>query len=473
MPPRPLPHFGSLRCRRRGDWVRRQGAWVVLALASAGMGALTARAVDVPGKATTLPTVAEVSAGFRDPAPQDCATVRWSWDGPMTGAVIARDLDALRAVGFRAVTIEAGYGMDRTPYLSDDWFELVGEAVAQAKERDMRVWIKDEGRHPSGFAGGRFTRERPDLLMQGLDVAGRVAVASGEAVKQSVDDHVVGALAVERKTGAAQLIPVADGALNWTAPVGEWEVRIVDHQDRTPATRSVENPTHGKDTSRAMGDLLNPAAAQQFIDWTHEGYRRHLGEELGRTVLGFRGDEPGFACTPWTPGIADVFAREKGYDVRPYLAAFVSSRPDETAAQLTDEMRRVRADYWDVWSRLFADNGIEPLARWCTVHGMAYTMHLNHDHDMHRHVASDGDYFRAMRPVTIPAVDAIWNQVWPGRDADFVKLPSSVAHLLGRPRVFSESFAAYRETPVTAETAEFFRLKAQPPRNRPPAMSAR
>jgi hypothetical protein len=69
-------------------------------------------------------------------------------------------------------------------------------------------------------------------------------------------------------------------------------------------------------------------------------------------------------------------------------------------------------------------------------------------------VRSEGDFFRAMRHVPVPGVDAIWNQIWPGRTADFAKLASSAAHLYGRPRAFSESFAAYRTRP-TVEQAKW------------------
>ncbi len=52
-----------------------------------------------------------------------------------------------------------------------------------------------------------------------------------------------------------------------------------------------------------------------------------------------------------------------------------------------------------------------------------------------------------MRHVQIPGVDAIWNQIWMDKIADFPKLASSAAHLNGEPRSMSESFAAYRIRP--------------------------
>lgn len=121
---------------------------------------------------------------------------------------------------------------------------------------------------------------------------------------------------------------------------------------------------------------------------------------------------------------------------------------------MADEARRAKADYWDVWSDLFSERFFRIHAEWCAAHDLAYLVHLNHEDKMAALVRSEGDFFRAMRHVPAPGVDAIWNQIWPDRVADFPKLASSAAHLLGRPRAFSESFAAYRIRP-TVEQAKW------------------
>jgi hypothetical protein len=289
--------------------------------------------------------------------------------------------------------------------------------------------------------------------MQGLGVRERIAVAPGEMLSRRLRSEVVGALAVNQADGTSQNLDIRSGMLRWTAPAsstirtGGWEVWLIDHDFRTSVTRAVNNPTRGKDAANALCDYLNPAATRQFIAFTHEGYEQVLGAEFGRTVLGFRGDEPDFAHVPWTPGLPAEFERRKGYDVRPYLASFFAPQP-------TDEARRVRADYWDVWSDLFSEHFFRVQAEWCAARGLAYLVHLNHEDVMPALVRSEGSFFRAMRPVPVPGIDAIWNQVWPGKVADYPKLASSAAHLAGRPRAFSESFAAYRVRP-TVEQAKW------------------
>ncbi len=46
----------------------------------------------------------------------------------------------------------------------------------RGRRRDLRVFLVDEGKYPSGFAGGKFTRERPDLCMRALVAEERLPV---------------------------------------------------------------------------------------------------------------------------------------------------------------------------------------------------------------------------------------------------------------------------------------------------------
>ncbi len=47
----------------------------------------------------------------------------------------------------------------------------------------------------------------------------------------------------------------------------------------------------------------------------------------------------------------------------------------------------------------------------------------------------------------MPGIDAIWHQIWEDTISDYPRLASSAAHLYGKPRAFTESFAAYRPAP--------------------------
>ena len=336
--------------------------------------------------------MAQTEKEFMNPPAEACSHVILGWDGEINPSVIGNDLDAIQQKGFRNIIIEPGYHMN-SPYLSDGWFANVCTMADSAAAHGMKMWIIDEGKYPSGMAGGKFSLERPDLCMQAL-------VADGDTV-----------MAVRRSSN----------------------------------TRCVNNPTGGKDDKNSLCDYLDPEAVAQYIEWTHEQYRRTLGQHLGTTVQGFRGDEPAYQRVPWTTDIIQVFEREKGYSPMPFLKSFLySERTSLANTTLNDTERRVKADYWDVWSRLFADRYFGAQAEWCDRHGVSHITHLDKDDELPWCIKMEGDPFRCLSRVQVPGIDVIWSQIWYGSNTDFPRLASSTAHVFGRQKAFSESFAAYR-----------------------------
>lgn len=389
-------------------------------------------------------TISRMASRFSEPPAGYGPTVTWGWQGPVDTTVINRDLDRVSRLGFRMVTIEGGYHLPH-PYLSDGYFKLMRYAVEQAKKRGMRVWIIDEGKYPSGFAGGLISEKRPDLRMQALVRSRTLTVAPGKTVSVREIPGLVSAVAYRPDTSL--IVPVSNGTIRWRAPAGgkDWKLLCVSHAFRTSPTRSANNPTGGKDTRNSLIDYLNPAATLQFIRFTHAQYKKYIGSEFGKTVVGFRSDEPAFSYTPWTPQMPKYFREQKGYDVTPYLASFFGPHP-------TARQRLVKADYWEVFSNLFRDHFFKIISEWCRRNHLEYEDHLDHDgpedgRTMLSLARSEGDYFRDMRYLHIPGIDVIWHQLWPGEENNFPKLASSAAHVFGRQQVFSESFAAFQPAP--------------------------
>lgn len=102
-------------------------------------------------------SIKDVSGAFANPPQELASHVIWGWEGPMDIETVRHDLDSIKVKGFKSVIFEAGYHLPYE-YLSDGWFEAVRTAVLEAKARGLKVWIIDEGKYPSGFAGGKFTR---------------------------------------------------------------------------------------------------------------------------------------------------------------------------------------------------------------------------------------------------------------------------------------------------------------------------
>ncbi len=401
--------------------------------------------------------VRHVSGTWKDPAPEYGPEPYYGLGGAVTLEVVGRDLDTLHQLGFRAVTVQAGRNLP-FDYLSPEYFAFFKSFVQEAKKRGMRVWIVDDAGYPSGFAGGRFTSTAPELRMQALVVAQRIPVSAGGSVHQHLKPETISATAVN-SDGSTVSLPVVDGNLDWTAPTGEWTVLIVEHGFRTSPTRSDTNKQNVKDTSQSLEDYLNPAATRKYLEFTHEQYKKYVGDEFGKTIMGFRGDEPDYSISglPWTPGFLERFQQIKGYDVRPIVGAFAqmsSARDAGVAVKLTPLQLRAKADYYDVFSQIFAGSFFKVQGDWCATNHLEYQVHLNHEEMEMQLVRSEGEFFRDMRYVQVPGIDTIWHQIWRDTISDFPRLASSVSHVYGRPRAFTESFAAYRPAP-DIETARY------------------
>jgi hypothetical protein len=391
-----------------------------------------------PWQTIQNPTATQVLEHWQSPPPEYGPEPYYGLNGSVTLATVQRDLDTMKSLGFQAVTVQYGYGASFS-YLSPEYFAFFKQFVAEAKKRDMHIWIVDDAGYPSGFAGGKFSSEHPELRMQAL-FATRRPVKAGE--------HII--LPPDSVIATANNTPISAG---WIAPA-DTDLTLVTHIFSTSPTRSDTNPARVKDGSQSLEDYLDPAATAQYLAFTHAAYKAAVGDEFGHTILGFRGDEPDYSIAglPWTPKFFDRFQQIKGYDIRPWLAAFTpnehhTGQKDAPLAPLTPQQTRAKGDYYDVFASLFRDGFFKPQADWCAANHLEYQVHLNHEESQLQLTHSEGEFFRDMRYVQVPGIDSIWHQIWTDTISDFPRLAASAAHLYGHPRAFTESFAAYRPAP--------------------------
>ena len=171
-----------------------------------------------PFQKIQMPTAAEVAKVWINPPAEYGPEPYFGMNGPVTIESLAHDLDTMKSLGFHAVTAQAGGGMTTT-YLSPEYFAFFKQFVAEAKKRDMKVWIVDDIGYPSGFAGGIFmtSKDKHDLSMQALTIGQRLPVAAGAALQQAVGPDTVAAIATNL-SGERIAVPIASGSINWTAP---------------------------------------------------------------------------------------------------------------------------------------------------------------------------------------------------------------------------------------------------------------
>jgi len=427
-----------------------------------------------PWQEITVPSVGEVAANFKTP-PHEYGAIQpfQSWNGTDPAVVranIVRDLDRLSANGVFIVNMASGR---RSPsegaYLSPQHMDEVKFAVAEAAKRNMRFWIQDESNYPSGFAGGYISERYPQLGMQVMAADLHLHVAPGELLELPLPATTLAAWATATdNTGKiSQIVPIpipADFKLKWRCPsVGStpgephvnWQVSILRHIYLSSPTRADNRADGGraKDALYSLIDYLDPKATDAFLNITEETYHAAVGDQFGKILLGFFGDEPdysenntsaditpGGAGVPWTPTLLEQFKAQKGYDLTPYLASWFDG-------QQTEQSQRAWADYYDVWSGIFRDSFFGEQAAWAKAHNVEYLVHLNHEETMLSLERSEGDYFRDERYVQVPGIDNLsqlvpsavhrFDGTWTTNN-NFPKLASSAAHLFGKPKVWAE-----------------------------------
>ncbi len=410
-----------------------------------------------PWQQVTFPTLREVASNFKTP-PHEYGAIQpfASWNGPDARQRIVPDLDRLSANGIFVVNVSPGRGEPK--YLSPEHMSQFKFIVQEAAKRGMKLWIQDESDYPSGFAGGKVSEEVPQLTMQGIDADTRINVMPGQTLKMPTPPDTLGAFALYPSTGAVEAVKLDPKTIDWRAPAPPpgaagypkpWELVLVRHMFRSSPTRNNNRAdgTRAKDSQYSLIDYLNPDATRAFLKITHETYKQAAGDEFGKTILGFFGDEPDYtAFIPWTPTLLEQFRQQKGYDLQPYLPLFFEPK-------MTPEAWKAKADYYDVWSGIFRETFFGVQADWCAKNNVEYLVHLNHEEiglrlelpeDL---VRNEGDFLRDMRHVQVPGIDNLtqlipslvhtpdgtWNV-----NNNFPKLASSAAHLFGRPKVWTE-----------------------------------
>ncbi len=426
-----------------------------------------------PWQEITVPSVSEVAANFKTP-PREYGAIQpfQSWNGANAGARtpgipydaaevrarISRDLDRLSANGMFIINLSPGRRAPGEPaYLSAGHMDQVKYTVAELAKRNMRMWIQDESDYPSGFAGGYITERYPELGMQDIVADISVHVAPGQTLQMPVPNDTLAIWATETDQSGAvkQVIPIplpADGQLKYQTPAEgttpnepryTWEVQFLRHVYLSSPTRNFNRAdgTRAKDATYTIIDYLDPKATDAFLHTVHETYYGAVGDQFGKIVLGFFGDEPDYSSgIPWTPKLLEEFKAQKGYDLAPYLPSWFDRKP-------IDGSDRARADYYDVWSGIFRDSFFGEQAAWAKAHNVEYLVHLNHEETMISLERSEGDYFRDERHVEVPGIDNLsqlipsavhrFDGTW-STNNNFPKLASSAAHLFGRPQVWAE-----------------------------------
>lgn len=318
----------------------------------------------------------------------------WSWNDKLEEQELRRQIRDMKQFGMRGFFMHARGGLG-TEYMSKEWFDAVRICIDEAKKQGMEAWAYDENGWPSGFAGGELLKD-PRNHACGLQME-----TVTEFPKPAED--LLGVYAVTER-----------GAQRLEHPSGAKQYTVIRRM---------------KDFSYV--DTMNPSVTKQFLQVTHERYKRELGEDFGETMPGFFTDEPQYFRfgTPWSDLFHKTFREKFGYDVLDDLPALFM---DYEGAEI------FRYDYYLHCHRSYIEGFIKPVYEWCDQNGVKLTGHGIEEWSLLRQMNCCGGVMPFYLYQHIPGIDYLMRNI---KDASGVKQLGSVCAQTGKKVALSESFA--------------------------------
>lgn len=357
------------------------------------------------------------------------------------------------------------------------WWRDLDVIMDEAQRRNMRVWVLDDKKFPSGFAGGLIADKYPQhrrrfLSYVAIDALGPDPHASflvNSLCKNRETDRIVAVVAAKRRDAGADwqvasvdvcggMIDltgqVRNGRVYWPVPEGLYSVFVVySYLDQGIP-------------------LLNPISRQAVacqIEGCYQPHYERYAHLFGNTFAGFFSDEPQFANggwnsvigtdmpLPWSDELESALSARQGAAWRALLP-FLWVNGDAR----TKEMRYA---YMDEVTRLYSECFCGQLSDWCHARGILYIGHQVEDNNSHSRLGSGtGHFFRAQCGQDMAGVDIVMHQIHPGygqisrhwhsahslTDGEFfhyglIKLASSAAHIdpNKKGRALCENYGAY------------------------------
>ena len=395
--------------------------------------------------ALSAQSLSDLESRFASPPIEYHTVPSWWWDGgdQVTLERLNWQLDKLQSQGIDTVClIQLAPFMVKPAYQTEQWWDLVRQLADSAAGRGMKLWITDGMAWGSPLINNTVLEEDASYGGQILAQISQDVQGSSEAIVQIPTGpevtKVLGAFAYPRTARGIDLELYRDLSdllegrkLRWKAPSGDWTVVILYSKPGYEQGQTQFATFLGPGRGKAL-DYMNPKATRRLLDVTLGEYERRLQGHIGKTVVAGFQDEllttHGFP--PISPHFFPAFREWKGYDCLPYLVALFRDAGPKTP--------KVRCDYFDVWVRLMEDAYFKPQFEWYEKRGMQVAHDQLGRGNLLQAIRLYGDYFRTMRWYQAPGADD-WHEARPGRNLRDLKIASSIAHLYGRPRVFSEA----------------------------------
>lgn len=336
---------------------------------------------------------------------------------------IENEIKAIYETGLRAFCVESRSHPD---YCGKKWWDDLDAVFEMAQKLDMRVWLLDDVRYPTGYACDTVTAnpqlQQWHITARNSDVMG---IKNGKLVfSVSAEDRLIYAAAFpHREKGVDFSEPIEltdnykDGFLFFDLPFGTlfrimtvWKTRDGGRKDRM--------------------DMINPDSVNLLINHVYEPHYQKYQRFFGNIFQGFFSDEPGF-FNDYNEG----FIKSKLNIYKTGLGEFGHSYPysDEVLKRLKEkvadfdksdfvalwELRKdrdceLRIAYMEIITDLYQECFSKRIGKWCRDRGVKYIGHIIEDMNCHLVTGrGPGHYFKSQAGQDMAGIDIVLHQIKP------------------------------------------------------------
>jgi hypothetical protein len=319
----------------------------------------------------------------------------WAWNGPLEEEELRRQIRVFRGMGLGGGFMHSRVGL-ATPYLSEEWFDLIRACADEARKNDMEAWLYDEDRWPSGAAGGLVTKDT-EYRQRFL----RMTISDPKAFEPAGDELGLFLASVEGNTATG------------IRQVKASELSEAEEGERILAFRRVLADPSPWYNDQTYLDTISEKAVDRFVEVTHEAYTRAVGDDFGPLIPGIFTDEPNYGHkgmrenrgdTQWTDELPRIFKDRYGYDVLPHLPELFLKIGDA-------DFSRVRRDYYDCLTYMFAHSFGKKIFDWCERNGMLSTGHVLAEETLRSQTSVVGSAMRFYEFMQAPGIDILCGQI--------------------------------------------------------------
>lgn len=344
------------------------------------------------------------------------------WQHGDSHELLLEEIEAIEKSGAKEFCVESRV---HNEFCEDKWWDDFGFILQEAKRRNMRVWLLDDKRFPTGYANGSVDKhpelKKKHIRLSFVDVVGPKPCSAVCLPKiDAVNEKLVNIVAYKRNDDGVSLCgePAClmdkhkNGLVFFDIPDGFYRVFFV-----------IE--TRLGNARYNMIDMLNPDSCKLQLEAVYEPHYEHYKEYFGSTFVGFFSDEPCFGneagfvdsilgktdmLVPISDELIDMLSEKMGKDKEYILDVLpILWQKHESI------MHELRYNYMDCITYLYKRNFSDLLGDWCREHGVMYIGHIIEDNNLHMRLgAGAGHFFRALSGQDMSGCDIVLNQMVPG-----------------------------------------------------------